>query len=194
MINRASTQYASNGALRYGIYDSSGTLIRYEYIKLEDEPSVEGTSLNQASLLSGAVSQAIMGDADDHTVSEALGVLNTYKASLTSGKVTASQLGITTVSATASKTLALTDANTLQIANSASAINITIPLNSSVAFPIGTTIDVLRYGAGAVNIALTSGVTVNGSATTPAASVYSRYGMVALVKVDTNSWIVMGDI
>jgi hypothetical protein len=192
MINRVSTQYALNGALRYGIYDSSGTLIRYEYIKLEDEPSVAGTDLNQASLLSGAVSQAIMGDANDHTVSEALGTLNTYKASLTSGKITPSQLGITSVSVASSKTLALTDANTLQVVNSASTINITIPNNTSVAFPIGTTIDILRYGTGAVSVAVSGSVYTNGATAT--ISIYSQYGIIALVKVNTNSWIVMGDI
>ena len=43
MKDRISTKILENGAVRYGIYDEAGALLRYEYIKLEDEPEVEGT-------------------------------------------------------------------------------------------------------------------------------------------------------
>ena len=50
MINvtdRVPTQELTNGAVRYGIYDSNGNLLRYEYIKREDEPTNEGTPINK---------------------------------------------------------------------------------------------------------------------------------------------------
>ena len=55
MRDRESTKILSNGAVRYGIYDSDGTLLRYEYIKLEDDPSVEGSIYNRANVLPDSV-------------------------------------------------------------------------------------------------------------------------------------------
>lgn len=55
MRDRESTNILSNGAIRYGIYDENGELLRYEYIKLEDEPTVEGSIYNRANVLPDAV-------------------------------------------------------------------------------------------------------------------------------------------
>ena len=55
MRDRESTNILSNGAIRYGIYDENGSLLRYEYIKLEDEPTVEGSIYNRANVLPDAV-------------------------------------------------------------------------------------------------------------------------------------------
>ena len=38
-------------ALRYGIYDETGELLRYEYIRVEDNAVVEGTPINKATIL-----------------------------------------------------------------------------------------------------------------------------------------------
>ena len=54
MKDRQPTQILDNGAFRYGIYDESGQLLRYDYMKREDAPTVEGTPLNKANLLSDA--------------------------------------------------------------------------------------------------------------------------------------------
>lgn len=48
VIDRVPTQVLDNGATRYGIYDENGTLLRYEYIKREDEPTDEGTAINRS--------------------------------------------------------------------------------------------------------------------------------------------------
>lgn len=73
MKDRISTKILENGAIRYGIYDESGALIRYEYIKPEDEPTEAGTPLNKATLLSDTTEVAIWGNAANRTVDEALG-------------------------------------------------------------------------------------------------------------------------
>jgi len=57
MTDRIPTKVLANGAIRYGVYDDSGALLRYEYIKPEDEPTVEGTPLNVAALYSDAVAK-----------------------------------------------------------------------------------------------------------------------------------------
>lgn len=46
--DRIPTNVLSNGAIRYGVYDENNNLLRYEYIKREDEPSEEGTNINRA--------------------------------------------------------------------------------------------------------------------------------------------------
>lgn len=73
MKDRTPTQVLANGAIRYGIYDSEGALLRYEYIKPEDEPTQEGTPLNKATLLSDETA-AGLGLTGDPTVDGALNV------------------------------------------------------------------------------------------------------------------------
>ena len=71
---------------------------------------------------------------------------------------------LTLVSVTASKTLALSDANTEQDYNSTSPGTITIPTNATVALPVGTVISYRQIGTGALTVAAAAGVTLNGTA------------------------------
>ena len=48
--DRVPVNVLSNDAIRYGIYDEQGNLLRYEYIKREDEPIEIGTPINRALL------------------------------------------------------------------------------------------------------------------------------------------------
>jgi hypothetical protein len=75
--------------------------------------------------------------------------------------------------------------------NKSSAATITIPLNSAVGFPIGTTLDVLQTGTGQVTIAGDSGVTVNA---TPGLKLRARWSSVTLFKRAENSWVAFGDL
>ena len=45
--DRVPTNVLSNDAIRYGVYDEEGKLLRYEYMKREDEPIEEGTAINK---------------------------------------------------------------------------------------------------------------------------------------------------
>lgn len=90
---------------------------------------------------------------------------------------------------TSSYTLALTDA-----AKSIDTIaDVTVPLNSSVAFPIGTTISITNTGTGTISIVQTSGVTLRlaGTATTGTRALLP-YGVATLRQYATNVWIIMG--
>jgi hypothetical protein len=91
---------------------------------------------------------------------------------------------------TASYTLsALTERDDLIEMDSASATTLTIPLNSAVAFPIGTSLDILQTGTGQVTIAGDAGVTVNA---TPGLKLRTRWS--SLFKRATNTWVVYGDL
>ena len=93
---------------------------------------------------------------------------------------------------TASYTLsALTERDDLIEMDNASATTLTIPLNSAVAFPIGTSIDILQTGVGQVTIAGDAGVTVNA---TPGLKLRTRWSSCTLFKRATNTWVVYGDL
>jgi len=93
----------------------------------------------------------------------------------------------------ADKTLDLTDAGKVQKVNSASARVITIPLNAAVAFPIGTEIEIIRYGADTVTITITATGTIVCSESSPYTIVY-QYTSAIIKKMDTDTWIVQGNI
>jgi hypothetical protein len=100
--------------------------------------------------------------------------------------------GVVTNRQTASYTLALGDSNDLVEMNVATANNLTVPLNSSVAFPIGTKIDIAQYGAGQTTVVATSGVTVRSAGGALKLSV--QYSGASLVKIATDEWYLFGDI
>jgi hypothetical protein len=93
---------------------------------------------------------------------------------------------------TASYTLVLGDADKLVEINNASANNLTIPLNSSVAFSTGTQILLAQYGAGQTTIVATSGVTIRSNGAK--LKLNAQYSGATLIKIDTNEWYLFGDI
>jgi hypothetical protein len=93
---------------------------------------------------------------------------------------------------TDSYTLLLTDAGETIEMNSASANTVTIPLNSSVAFPIGTTLDIIQYGAGQTTIVATSGVTLRSKEA--ALKLTGQYSGATLYKRGTDEWVIVGDL
>lgn len=93
-------------------------------------------------------------------------------------------------------TFVLTDnRNKLVTANNSSAQTYTIPLNSSVAFPVGSIINVIQIGTGQVTIQGAAGVTVASiGATSTAPKLRARYSAGSLINVGTDSWYVVGDL
>jgi len=99
---------------------------------------------------------------------------------------------ITTNRQTASYTLVLSDADKLVEMNVGSANNLTVPLNSSVAFPTGTQILLAQYGAGQTTVVATSGVTVRSNGGKLKLNV--QYSGATLIKIGTDEWYLFGDI
>jgi hypothetical protein len=93
---------------------------------------------------------------------------------------------------TASYTLVLGDAGKIVEMNVGSANNLTVPLNSSQAFVIGTEIQVLQYGAGQTTIVATGGVTLRSKS--GQLKIGNQYTGVTLVKVGTDEWYVIGNV
>lgn len=99
---------------------------------------------------------------------------------------------------TASYTVVLSDADQKLVTMSvASANDFLIPTNASVAFPIGTVLNVIQIGAGQTTIkAVTSGTTTIAStgATSAQPKLRVAYSAASVIKVGTDSWYVVGDI
>jgi hypothetical protein len=93
---------------------------------------------------------------------------------------------------TASYTLAVADAGKVIEMNVASANNLTVPLNSSVAIPVGSTIEIVQYGAGQTTIVPASGVTIRSR--DGLLRLYRQYSVVSLYKRGTDEWVAAGDL
>jgi hypothetical protein len=88
-------------------------------------------------------------------------------------------------------TTVLSDASVLVTLNNGSAITLTIPANSSVAYPTGTKIDLAQIGAGQVTVAGAGGVTVNA---TPSLAFRAQYSAATCIKTATDTWLLVGDL
>ena len=78
----------------------------------------------------------------------------------------------------------------------ATAVAVKIPTNASVAFPVGTVLNILNKGSGTVTIsAVTSGTTtvISGGAVS-ASPTLGTAKMAACIKVATDTWYVVGAI
>jgi hypothetical protein len=82
------------------------------------------------------------------------------------------------------------NAKIIELSNT-SAITLTVPPNSSVAYPIGSQIQLLQTNTGQVTVVGGSGVTINAN---PGLKVRGRWSAATLIKRATDTWVLVGDI
>ena len=99
--------------------------------------------------------------------------------------------GLSFTTSSVAYTLALTDNNNMVEITATSAVDVTIPPNSSVSWPAGTQIVVFQRGTGKVRILEGSGVTI---LSTPGKYLRAQNSGATLVRRDTNVWILLGDL
>lgn len=150
---------------------------------------------------SGAVTLAI-----DSTVTTLTGSQTLTNKTLTSptintpvvsgGSFSAPQvnLGINAQTGTTYTTVLADNGKLVTLANGSS-IALTIPLNSSVAYPVGAQLNLARLGAGTVTIAGAVGVTITSTGATAATpELRAQYSTATAVQTSIDNWLVMGDI
>jgi trimeric autotransporter adhesin len=98
---------------------------------------------------------------------------------------------VSTSAQTASYTLVLADKNKIVEMGVGSANDLTVPLNSSVAFPVGSQINILQTDAGQTTVVATGGVTINAS---PGTKLRAQWSYATLIKRATDTWVLVGDI
>ena len=90
-----------------------------------------------------------------------------------------------------SYTLAIGDANGLVDTDNGSANTVTVPPNSSVAFPVGTQVLVVQQGGGQTTIVAGSGVSLRAK---DGLKLTGSYAGATLIKRATNDWYVIGSL
>ena len=107
-------------------------------------------------------------------------------AALSGGIVTPSQARCLAQTKTASFTLGVDDAEKLTLLSSTEAIVVTLPLDSTYDFPIGTAFSFIRWNTGSASFAIEAGLAWKAANDVTA---ISAYGCAATaVKVGSNTW------
>lgn len=135
-----------------------------------------------------AITEKTTFDPDDNYLledSEASDVKKRQKGSTLLGVEENAQTGT-------SYTLVADDAFKIVTMTNAAASTLTIPPNSSVAFPVGTQLIITQQGAGQVTLTEGSGVTINAPDGT--LTLRAQYSSVSLIKMDTDEWVAAGDL
>lgn len=147
---------------------------------------------NGSGVISAAVSN-IDYAAATHASRHSVGgddALSGYATLNANSKVTATQASAYVNTQTDSYTLALGDAGGRVHMNKATANNLTVPPNSSVAFPVGTEIEIKQIGAGQTTIVAGSGVTLRNA--DAALKIEKQWCSASLIKLATDEWCVDG--
>lgn len=89
-------------------------------------------------------------------------------------------------------TTVLGDDGKLVTCDNASSIALTIPPNSSVAYGIGTQINIMQLGAGQVTITAGAGVTLRSAGSK--LKTVAQYAVATCCKIATDTWVVVGNL
>jgi len=147
---------------------------------------IAAAAITEAKIATGAVTTLKIG-ASVTLTTPVIGVATGTSLALTGNLVS----HIDTNAQVASYTLVLADDGKVVEMNVATGNILTVPPNSSVAFPVGTQIIVLQTGAGQCTLTAGSGVTLNA---TPGNKLRVQYSGATLIKRATNTWIAIGDL
>lgn len=91
-----------------------------------------------------------------------------------------------------SYTISLADVGIIVEIDSIAATNVTIPSDTTVAFPIGTTITLAQFNTGQVTILAANGVTILSSSSR--FKLTEQYSLCSLIKKAVNQWYLSGDL
>ena len=150
------------------------------------------TSITAGTGLSGGTITSTGTIAIDSTVATLTGTQTFTNKTLTDPKI-----NLAFDAETASYTAVLANNGQVVTMSVGSANTFSIPTNASVAFPIGTQINVLQIGTGQTTIqATTSGTTsiLSTGATAAQPKLRAQYSAATCLKAGTDLWYVFGDI
>ena len=183
--NTALSGVVSEGMLAYLLDTNDLTL--YDGAAWNSFGAGDITGVTAGTGLSGGGTSGAVTVSIDTAVTADLSTAQT----LTNKTLTAPIVNLATSAQTASYTLALTDNSDIVEISNASANNLTVPLNSSVPFPIGSQINILQTGAGQTTLVATGGVTIN---STPGLKLRAQWSAATLIKRGTDTWVAVGDL
>lgn len=149
--------------------------------------NINGTFVAQGPVVLGQVLRAT------GTSSSSFGALDLANSSAITGLLPRTNLadpGVVALTG-ASNTLDITHYKKVLTVSNGSGTTLTVPPNSSVAFPVGTVIEFYQYGAGQVTVAAGGGVTIR---TPETLLLRKQYSSASLRKIATDEWMLAGDL
>jgi hypothetical protein len=151
--------------------------------KITNYPALAGASLSDADIFLGVdVSDTTMAATGSEVKMTAIELARGLDARPTRVNVQSTDY-----------VLALVDAGAILEMTKATAQTLTVPANASVPFPVGTIINVVQYGAGALTIVPAGAVTVRKRAAFTMV-IAGQYGGATLYKRATDEWVLQGDL
>jgi hypothetical protein len=149
-------------------------------------PTVPATPANSIALAKVAVGANVTSIVNAN--------ITDLRVAVTSNLVATNSTAINAQTGTTYTTVLSDNGSVVTLAN-ASAIAVTIPPYSSVAYPIGAQITLAQYGVGQVTVSGGSGVTIVSTGATPAfPKLRVQYSTATALQTSTNTWLVVGDI
>lgn len=166
-----------------------------DYVLKADSSATNGVAWGQIAAAGIATDAVITAKIQDSAVTAAKIADNAVtQAKLADRAVGSAELDNLTLNAQTGTTytLVLTDANKFITLSNASAITLTVPPNSSVAFETGDQVNLMQLGAGQVTITAGSGVTIRSAGSKLKTN--AQYAVATLVKIDTDTWVAVGNL
>jgi hypothetical protein len=192
--NSATTMTVATGtgsALMGGVTLASGNI---DIFTVALDPDTQSEEIVFVTAVSSDTLTIVRGQAGTSAIAHSGGA--TVKHVLTSSDLNAFEAGLNetiplNTQTNTTYTVAASDAGDLVTLTNSSAIAVTVPTNATIPFAIGTQITIAQGGVGKVTVAGAVGVTVN--AADGYLSLRTQWSTGTLIKVDTNSWILIGD-
>lgn len=131
-----------------------------------------------------------LGNVDN--TSDANKPISTAQQAALNGKASLGKLEGLVSDATTARTLALTDLGQAVEMTNAAANTVTVPPNSSVAFPLNAVIPIIQMGTGQTTIAAGAGVTIRSYGNK--LKLVGQYAQATLYKRATDEWVLAGGL
>jgi hypothetical protein len=131
---------------------------------------------------------ATLLDRSNHTGVQSISTVSGLQAAL---DARATYYVVHNVVSASSYSFVLADATRLTEATSGASQTYTIPANASVAFPVGSILEVVRHGAGSLTLAAASGVTIR---TPSSLTARAQYSTIVARQRAVNEWVLSGDL